>query len=1128
MSKPTLAPAVGARNGESSMKIRTLLLLASNALPLMLIAAPALGGQVQINAGGPAVSPFVADEDFVGGRTISHANPINTSNVTNPAPVEVYQTARIGSFTYTIGGFTAGTSHLVRLHFCETYWTAAGEREFNVSINGTQLLTNFDIFGTASGQNIANIQQFTMPANSSGQFVIQFTSVIDNSLLSGIDIDSTGSQLVVINAGGPAVSPFVADEDFVGGRTISHANTIDTSHATNPAPAAVYQTARIGDFTYTIGGFTAATSYLVRLHFCETYWTAAGEREFNVSINGTQVLTNFDIFATAGGQNIANIQQFTMAADSGGRFVIQFASVTDNSLVSGMEIDSTGSARPDFSFSAAPSTQPVTAGSPATYTVTVGGLNGFAGNVALSASGLPSGATPSFNPVSISGSGTSSFTVSTSTSTPAASSTFTLIATSANVAHSTTATLIVTVGSNGQRAGQIVSQMTLDQDATELHGIQDSSDYRVVPGISSLGVPLLNITNGPAGATNGGPGHQGPATALPAPIALAATWDVSLASTYGTVLGAEALALANGFVEAPDINIARTLQNGRTFEGFGEDPYLAGHIAVANIAGIQSQGVIAESKHFAANSQETDRMAINEIIDERTLREIYLPAFESTVKQGNVGAVMCAYNQVTVSNGPSGSSGFMCEHNYLLNQILKQEWGFNGFVTSDFGATHSTAGSANAGLDLEMPTGVYFGTSALQQAISNGQISMATIDDKLMRRFQTMMQFNIFPNAPTLTGISTTAQQDDGAIARQIEEAGQVLLQNKGGILPLNASSLHNIAVIGPYAGAAMTGGGGSSQVTPLYTVTPVAGIQNRVSAGVTVSYADGSNISAAVSLARAADVAIVMVGDSETEGADDSISLGGTQDSLVEQVVSAQPNTIVVLKSGTAMLMPWASSVPAILEAWYPGEEDGNAVAAVLFGDVNPSGKLPLTFPVNASDPNPPADGSAPGQYPGVSVNGVPTATYSEGVFVGYRHYDQNNIAPLFPFGHGLSYTTFSFQNLAISLDDFTFANNASQTVTVGFDVTNTGSVIGAEVTQLYVGIPSAAVSEPPKWLKGFQKISLTPGQTGHVQLILDERSFAYWDVNSESWFVAPGTYQIMVGDSSRNILLQGQVTIH
>ncbi len=327
-----------------------------------------------------------------------------------------------------------------------------------------------------------------------------------------------------------------------------------------------------------------------------------------------------------------------------------------------------------------------------------------------------------------------------------------------------------------------------------------------------------------------------------------------------------------------------------------------------------------------------------------------------------------------------------------------------------------------------------------------------------------------------------------------------------------------------------MTGGGGSSLVTPLYTVAPVTGIRNRVGSGVTVTYADGSNISAAVSLAQAANIAIVMVGDSESEGADYSISLSGTQDSLVEQVVAGQPKTIVVMKSGTGILMPWAASVPAILQAWYPGEEDGNAVAAVLFGDVNPSGKLPLTFPVRASDPDPPADGSAPAQYPGVSVNGVPTATYSEGVFVGYRHYDANNIVPLFPFGYGLSYTTFSFSNLNISPSSFTFTNNPNQTVTVTFNVTNTGKVAGAEVAQLYVGIPSPSqtVPEPPNWLKGFQKIALTPGQTGPVQLTLSMRSFAYWDVTSESWRVAPGTYQIKVGDSSRNILLQGLVTIN
>ena len=655
---------------------------------------------------------------------------------------------------------------------------------------------------------------------------------------------------------------------------------------------------------------------------------------------------------------------------------------------------------------------------------------------------------------------------------------------------------------------QIVAQMTLDQKIQEVHGLQDTNDFRVIPGIPALGIPLLNITNGPAGTCNGGPGHQGPATALPAPIALAATWDVALANQYGVIIGSEAKDLANAVVEGPDINIARVPQNGRTFEAFGEDPYLVGQIAVADINGIQSQGVIAESKHYAGNNQETNQTTINEIIDERTLREIYLPAFEATVKQALVGAVMCAYNQINGS--------FMCENSLQLNQILKQEWEFTGFITSDFGATHSAIASANAGLDVEMPSGVYFG-STLQAAVQGGQVSMATIDDKLIRRFSTMMRFGVFQNPP---GLSPIPSAQDGITARQIAEAGLVLLQNNGGILPLNASQLHTIAVIGPYAGAAMTGGGGSSHVTPLYTVAPVAGIQNRAGSSVTVHYADGSNIAAAVALAQAADVAIVMVGDSETEGIDDSISLSGTQDQLVQQIAAANPRTVVVLKSGTAILMPWASSVPAILQAWYPGEEDGNAVAAALFGDVNPSGKLPLTFPVNLSD----LPANTTSQYPGVNGN----ANYSEGIFVGYRHFDQSNITPLFPFGFGLSYTTFSFQNLAISPNNFTFTNNPGQTITVNFSVTNTGAVPGAEVAELYLGIPSTAVPEPPKSLKGFQKVLLQPAQTAQVQLVLDKRAFSYWDVATHAWLVVPGTYQIMVGSSSRDIPLQGTITIN
>jgi len=650
------------------------------------------------------------------------------------------------------------------------------------------------------------------------------------------------------------------------------------------------------------------------------------------------------------------------------------------------------------------------------------------------------------------------------------------------------------------RAAQLVSQMTLDEKIASLHGIQDPNNYRTVPGVSRLGIPALNITNGPAGVTNGGPGHQGPATALPAPISLAATWDTNLANQYGVIIGKEAKALANGFLEGPDINIARVPQNGRTFEAFGEDPFLVGRMSVNEIQGIQSQGVIGEAKHYAGNNQETNRLTINDIIDERTLREIYLPAFEASVKEGAAGGVMCAYNQI---NG-----AYSCENDLLMNQILKSEWGFNGMVTSDFGAVHSTVPSALAGLDLEMPTGIYF-TNALSTAVQSGQVPMSVIDDKLTRRFTTMIRFGIFDNPPANQPVPTQA---DGVVARQIAEAGMVLLKNTNSILPLDASQLHTIAVIGPYASTAKTGGGGSSQVTPAYTVAPVAGIQARVGPGVTVNLATGTNLSQAVSVAQSADVAIVMVGDDEAEGADHPISLSGNQDQLVQQVAAANPRTIVVMKSGSAILMPWVGAVPAILEAWYPGEEDGNAVAGVLFGDVNPSGKLPLTFPVNVAD----LPANTPAQYPG--VNNV--ANYSEGVFVGYRYFDANNIQPLFPFGFGLSYTSFSYASLAVA--------KSGASVTLDFDVTNTGTRSGAEVAQIYIGMPgSTDVPQPPKQLKGFQKLQLQPGQSGHVHLTLDQRAFSYWDVSTHSWQIAPGTYQLYIGSSSRDIRLQGQVTL-
>ena len=656
------------------------------------------------------------------------------------------------------------------------------------------------------------------------------------------------------------------------------------------------------------------------------------------------------------------------------------------------------------------------------------------------------------------------------------------------------------------RARAIVSKMTLQEKIDQLHGIRTPSHRRYVPPLPRLHIPAMLVTNGPAGAGPGDTRPQEPATALPAPISLAATWDTNTAHLYGVIAGRESRDLANGLLEGPDVNIARVPQNGRTFEAFGEDPYLTSEIGVAEIEGIQSQHIIADVKHYDANNQEADRFRVNEIVGERALHEIYLPAFDAAVHEAHVASVMCAY--------PKVNGAYNCQDDYLMRQTLFNDWGFRGFVTSDFGATHSTVPSAMAGLDLEMPTGKYF-AAPLEQAVKSGKVPMSVINEMLTRRFREMMELGVFDHPPVHKAIPA---KKDGAIARRIAEEGMVLLKNEGNLLPLDVASLHSIAVIGPYAARAITGGGGSSHVIPLYTVDPVKGIEDRAGSKVKVTFADGSDVSQAVALAKSADVAIVMVGDHETEGRDHPITLQGNQNELVEAVAAANPHTVVVLKSGSAGLMPGVDKVPAILEAWYPGEEDGNAVAAVLFGDVDPSGKRPLTFPRQLAD----LPASTPEQYPG--VDGV--VHYSEGIFVGYRHYDEKDIKPLFPFGYGLSYTTFAYKNLKISPGSL--SSNGTGNVTVDLDVTDTGSRAGAEVAELYLGFPSSsAVPEPPEQLKGFEKLRLKPGETGHVHLVLDGHSLSYWNTSQQRWAIMPGAYKVMVGASSRDICVHGEFSV-
>ncbi len=662
-----------------------------------------------------------------------------------------------------------------------------------------------------------------------------------------------------------------------------------------------------------------------------------------------------------------------------------------------------------------------------------------------------------------------------------------------------------------ERARAIVARMTLDEKITQLHGIRDDAKdiYRHVPGIPRLGIPDFLPTNGPAGVSTGGsrrPENQPFATALPAPVALAASFDVAMAERYGSLAGKETLHVGRNFMQGPTVNIHRTPYGGRNFESYGEDPYLAGKIAAANIQGTQKHGVPANVKHYIANNQELDRFDVNELIDERTMREIYLPPYELAIKEGKVASAMCSYPKI---NGVHA-----CENPAVLG-VTKKDWAWDGFMTPDYGAVHSTVPSANAGLDLELPTGSHWGGSKLKQAVLDGKVTMATIDDKLVRRFSKMIEFGLFDRTPTKTPIPAA---EHGKEARYLAQQGMVLLKNSAAALPLNATAVKKIALIGPYAGAAVTGGTGSSKVRPLYTVSPLDGLRKR--SGATVTYNAGTDTTAAANLARSSDVAVVMVGEISGEGESHerkTLALAGNQDALVRAVAAANPKTVVVLKSGGPVLMPWLSSVPAVLQAWYPGEEDGAAVAGLLYGDFNPSGKLPMTFPRSAADlPTKTVE-----QYPGVKgADGHLTAKYSEGVFVGYRHYDQNRVTPLFPFGHGLAYTTYAYSGLTV-------APGEGGNLVVSADVTNTGTKFGGEIVQLYVGAPTGSpVPIPPQQLKGFTKARVAPGQTVRVSFTLDERAFSYWDSTSHRWRIAGGTYPILVGSSSRDIRLRGTAT--
>src|ERR1700730_9831862 len=796
-----------------------------------------------------------------------------------------------------------------------------------------------------------------------------------------------------------------------------------------------------------------------------------------------------------------------------------------------------------------------------------------------------------------------------------------------------------------KRVEALLGKLTLEEKITLIGGI---NDFYTRP-VSRVGIPSFRMSDGPTGVHD-----YGPTTAYPAGILLAASWDTDLARRVGISMGKDARARGVHFILAPGMNIYRSALNGRNFEYFAEDPYLSSRMAVGVIEGIQSQGVIATAKHFIANNSEYGRMDHSSDIDERTMREIYLPAFEASVREAKVGALMDAYNLV---NGV-----YMTENNLLNVQIAKKEWGFDGIIMSDWGATHDGIAAANNGLDLEMPNAALMNAATLLPPMKTGAVTEAAIDEKIRRLLRKTIEFGFFDREQTDANIPLYSEDGRRLILEEARD-GMVLLQNENHVLPLDREKIKTIAVLGPNAYPAVIGGGGSSLTKPFNAVSFLEGIGDVAGQSVRVlylaestplndivshtqfvstpggpaglkgeyfdneefkgepalsrvdqsidfhwgegSYRDGgpadhfavrwtgyfvpqteddyrfypsaddgvrvyindemviddwrrhgetlntylkhldagkayhvrleyfenvgnatarfgiSAVSIALGeetkkLAANANVVILCMGfdpNSEGEGGDRTFRLPGGQDIFIQQVASVNKNVIVVLNAGGNVDMSkWLYQVPAVLHAWYPGQEGGTALGQILLGDFSPSGKLPATFERRWGEK--PTFNS---YYP---QKGDKRVEYSEGIFMGYRGYEKAGTKPLFPFGYGLSYTTFTYSDLKIA----PAAKGSAALLAVSFNVKNTGSRQGAEIAEVYVGDSHAPLPRPAKELKGFAKVSLRPGESKQITVLLDRRAFSYYDAAKHDWAIAPGEFGILVGRSSADITLQGK----
>jgi len=656
----------------------------------------------------------------------------------------------------------------------------------------------------------------------------------------------------------------------------------------------------------------------------------------------------------------------------------------------------------------------------------------------------------------------------------------------------------------------VLTQMTLEEKAALCTG---ASPWTTAP-VKRLGVPEMVVSDGPHGVrrvadVNSIAQKSLPATCFPTASCLASTWDVDLLRKMGQALAEECIALNVDVLLGPGVNMKRSPLGGRNFEYFSEDPFLAGEMAASLINGIQEKGVGTSLKHYAANNQEFQRFSINAEVDERTLREIYLPAFEKAVKQAQPWTVMCSYNKI---NGVYGS-----EHHYLLTEILKEEWGFEGFVVSDWGAVHDRVASLKGGLDLEMPGPMDRRVQAVVDAVRSGELDEAVLDAAVRRLLRI-----IFKAAETPKN-GTFDVEAHNNLARQIAAEGMVLLKNNG-ILPLK--DIQHVAVIGRAAETAHFQGGGSSHINPTKVVVPFKELQARAG-DAEFTYAEGypaddslrpEMVEQAVLLAKEADVAVLYIAlpsYKESEGYDRvDLDLTAQQIALIKAVSKVQPKTVVVLNNGSPVAMTeWLDDVAAVLEAYMMGQAGGAAIADVLFGKVNPSGKLAETFPLKLSDT--PAYLNWPG--------GAGEVRYGEGLYIGYRYYDAKQTPVLFPFGHGLSYTTFAYNNARVSAKSFKDVDGVIVTV----DVTNTGKVAGKETVQVYVHDQQSGLVRPEKELKGFAKVELKPGETKSVSIPLDFRSFAYYHPEYKQWITENGQFVILVAASAADIRAKLTVTL-